>query len=465
MAGTYAIGEKKTRPGVYHRRENAGGVPGAGAVNGIGAGVIRANWGPLNEVLTFEPSTDVKKVYGYGLSQDLITEMFNGGISSGAFIRAGNGGTAPSIVLQGDSGEAGSIQGKYVGDRAFTITIRDSLSGEQRECIIYDGETEFVKVSYTSGESEIHALKAALEAATNDFVVLPQQSATGKLQDIMQNPFVAGTNPKVTTEDYSNAFSLLEPVTFNVLCVDTEDTAVHLLLAAFLNRIYMDGAYPMGCVAGKSDIPLKDRMTNAAALNDEKMHYVLNSAIDASNSRYEGYKLAARIGGMIAAVPSNQSLTHTVVSGFTDLAENLTNSQVEAALKKGCIVLTKNSNGQVWIEQGINTLITPNADQDEGWKKIRRVKTRFELMQRVDDTIAPLIGKVNNDTNGRATVMAAGQGIINTMIGEGKLLDGSLMLEDSANPPQGDSAWFVFVIYDVDSVEKVYLTYRFRYSV
>ena len=281
---------------------------------------------------------------------------------------------------------------------------------------------------------------------------------------MLQQVITPGTNPTVSTAEYSAAFDALEPYVWNVLCVDTEDTAVHTLLASYLNRIYEAGAYPMGCVAPKTSTALETRMTNAAAFNDPMMHYVLNSAKDASGNVYEGYKLAARVGGMIAAVAANQSLTHEVVSGMTDLVESLTNTQIVNALKKGCIVLTKNESGQVQIEQGINTLITPSGEQDEGWKKIRRVKTRFELMQRVDDTTEKLVGKVDNDTDGRATVIAAGNGVIKTMIGEKKLLDGTKMLEDDNNPAQGDSAWFVFEVYDKDSMEKAYMTYRFRFA-
>jgi hypothetical protein len=231
-----------------------------------------------------------------------------------------------------------------------------------------------------------------------------------------------------------------------------------------MDRIYSAGSYPMACVAETKDVDLETRMTHAASYNSYMMHYVLNSASDASGNVYDGYKLAARIGGMIASVESNKSLTHQVVSGFTALEEPLTNTQVEKALTKGCIVLTQNSSDQIWIEQGINTLITPDADHDEGWKKIRRAKTRFELMQRVDDTLDSLVGKINNDTDGRAALVAAGQGVINKMIAEKKLMSGSEMYEDSSNPAEGESAWFVLAIDDIDSIEKVYLDYRFRFS-
>ena len=49
------------------------------------------------------------------------------------------------------------------------------------------------------------------------------------------------------------------------------------------------------------------------------------------------------------------------------------------------------------------------------------------------------------------------------MVGEKKLLQGDAF-EDETNPPQGDSAWFVIEVDDIDSVEFIYLAYRFRYA-
>ena len=133
--GTFTIGEKKVRPGEYHRFENAGGIATAGARNGIIAGVIRANWGPLNTVVTFDPSTNVKTVYGAGNKEDLITEMFKGGNSKGYFVRVGTGGTKATITLKDDATtavEAVTLTAKYVGTRAFTVSIRDSLTNTSK---------------------------------------------------------------------------------------------------------------------------------------------------------------------------------------------------------------------------------------------------------------------------------------------------------------------------------------------
>jgi hypothetical protein len=465
--GTYSAGETKVRPGVYHRYENAGGVSTAGAINGIVAGVIRANWGPLGKVVTFDQSTKVKEIFGSGLTEDLITEMMKPGNQTGYFVRAGSGGTAGTITLQDDADTAVdvvTITAKYVGARAFTISIKDSISDDSvRQAIIYDGTSTFETIEFEKGTAEVDAIVAAF-ADSDNFTATKVAAGSGTLAAVTQSAFTAGTNPTTDTEAYSDALDALEPYAFNVLCVDTEDVAVHALVQAFVDRVYTAGGYPMAVVSEKSSVDLETRMNHAAAFNDEKMIYVLNGGEDTSETVHEGYINAARVGGIIAYVPSNQSVTHYVISGYADLSETLTNTQIIAALKSGCIVLTTNSSGQVWIEQGINTLITPSGEQDEGWKKIRRVKTRFELMQRIDDTVSVLIGKINNDTDGRAAVIAAGNGVITRMIAEGKLLDGSEMVEDEANPAQGESAWFIIAVDDIDSLEKVYLNYHFRFA-
>jgi hypothetical protein len=463
MAGTFIVGETKIRPGVYQRRYKEGTVT-AGARNGIGLGLIRANWGPLNTVVDFTPDTSVSKTFGSGNTEDLITEMFTGGLTSGHFVRVGTGGTAPVITLQDDAGaDVLTITGAYVGDRAFTVSIRDSLTGAGRECIFYEGTTEFCKFSFDIDGNQVDNLVAAIKEDSKDFIPTKLSDGSGVMGSCTQTAMTPGTQPTTTTTEYSAGLEALYCTFGNCLCVDTEDVAVHALVQAFIDRIYANGYYAIACLAETKSVALDTRMTHAAAYNDEKIVYVLNSAESSAGVIYDGWRNAARIGGMIASVATNQSLTHSVISGYAGLHETLTPSEIETALQRGCLVLTTNSSGQVWIEQGINTLVTCDGNLDEGWKKIRRVKTRFELQQRVADSLDVLIGNINNDADGRATIIATIKGIISRMVGEKKLIQGDAY-EDETNPAQGDSAWFIIEVDDIDSIEKIYLAYRFRYA-
>lgn len=466
MAGTYMIGEVKVRPGTYFNVQKAGGNSLAGTINGYAAILFRSDWGPLGKAVEITVDDGYEKVYGTGLTTDAIALAFEGGTKTAICCRIGNGGTQGNVKLKlsDKSEDAVTIAAKHVGSKEFTVTVKDKLSDEsKRECIIYSGTKEFEKVSFEKGGNEVAAVISAFSASTN-FKVTQVGSATGALASITQAKFEAGTNPTSTTEDYSNGFVAIESHYFNTVCVDTEDAAVHGLLDSFLERIFNAGQLAIGVIAEKGTVTLEDRMAHAVAFNSEKMVYVVNaSATSSSFGSITGYQVAAKVSGMVAACASNRSLTHTVLDGITQLDDVLTPTQMTKAETMGCLVLSVNASKQVWIDSAINTLVTPNDDQDDGWKKIRRTKTRYELITRANNQADALIGKVDNDTNGRATIVSQIQGIGSKMVEEGKLIS-CTVTESAIYTADGDSAWFDIDCVDKDSAEHIYLTYTFRFS-
>lgn len=465
MAGTFILGETKTRPGSYFNIQKKGGNAVASVMNGVTAVIFKADFGPLNTAVELSAEDGYEQTFGTGLTTDVMKEAIAGGAKTIIACRVGNGGTQGTITLKDADGEdALTVTAKYPGDKSFTVTIREKLSDSAlKECIFYAGTTEFEKLEFSAGEGETDALLEALASSKNFKAEVKEGKGAALLAAVSQSAFTKGTNPQVTTGDYSNAFVQVEPFDFNTICLDTEDTEIHLLLQSFINRIFDAGSLCQAVVAEKHTVELETREAHAASFNDEKMNYVLNAYIDEQGTEIDGYQTAARIAGMIGAAASNSSLTHTVINGFSEIKEKLTNTEIIAAEKKGCLVLTYNKAKQVWIDNAINTLITPADNQDDGWKKIRRVKTRFELIRRINTTTDDLVGKVDNDTNGRATVISQIQGVGDSMKEEGKLVSCSVT-ESSAYTADGDSAWFVIDVIDKDSMEHIYLTFLFRFS-
>ncbi len=125
--------------------------------------------------------------------------------------------------------------------------------------------------------------------------------------------------------------------------------------------------------------------------------------------------------------------------------------------------MSYNKAKQVWIDNAVNTLIALADDQDEGWKKIRRVKTRFELIRRINTTTDELVGKVDPDNNGKATVISQMQSVGDAMREEGKLV-ACTVTESNVYKANSDSAWFDIDVIDKDSMEHIYLTFLFRFS-
>lgn len=470
MAGTFIIGESKVRPGTYFNIQKVGGNQLAGADDGTVAVIFKADFGPLNEVVELTPGEGYEKVFGIGGTTAMLREAMAAGVKKCICCRAGKGGTAATVKLKASKNseqaqEALNITAKYPGSKDFSVEVREKLSDSLiKECVIYSEAKPFEVLEFVAGKDvdEVKNLKEAF-ANSKNFTCETTGTGTGVLEIVKATKFTPGEDPTVATEEYSAAFSKVEAFRFNTICVDTEETAVHLLLSAFVDRIFNVGQLALAVVAEKSSVALEERMEHGAGYNSEKMHYILNPVVEIGGVKTEGALVAARIAGMIAACPSNQSLTHSVVSGYSKLLESLTPSQITNAEQKGCIVLSTNNSGQVWIDSAINTLITPADNQDDGWKKIRRTKTRYELITRCNDQADSLIGKVDNDVNGRATVVSQLQGIVNAMINEGKLVAGTVS-ENTAYASDGDYAYFDIRVIDKDSIEHIYLTYKFQFS-
>lgn len=465
MAEYFQIPEvgTKVRPGSYFNVDKNGDDDSFGAIDGVVVAVFKATFGPVDKVTVLERGDDYTTIYGDGLTTDLIREVLYGGAKKVICCRLnGTGGAVASVSLTAATGKV-KITAKHPGEMPFSVTIRNRLTDKDRkECIIYTGTTEFEKVYFSAGDDEAASLVSAF-ANSKNFTANLEESAKGIMTNVNQTAFTGGKNPTVATANYSAAFSQAEKYFFNTICVDTEDTAVHALLQAFLDRIYETSQFGIGVVAEKDNKDLDERMNAAAGFDGENIVYVLNPKVFINEGTLDGYQTAGLIAGLIAATPANQAVTHMVITRYVDLAEPLTNTQIIKAELKGCLVLSKSTEDEVWIDAGINTLINLPDNKDKGWKKIRRVRTRYELLYRANAQSDALVGKVDPDKNGKATIIGKIQGIINAMIKEKKLTAGTVT-ESTTYIADADDCYFDLDIIDKDSAEHIYSFYKFRFS-
>lgn len=454
MAQLYFAGEQKIRPGVYYRHSNASNGQQGGAMDGVNAIVAKASWGPTGVVTVHETATNLKETYGNDVETALM--LFNAGARRVYMYRPeGTGGVAGKATV----GNA-TIEAKHVGARALKVKIQTKPgSTTKKECIVLDGATQLEKVSFEATSStECSALKTALE---NSAYVTCTFSTDGAVT-AGEYALEGGKDPTVTTEDYQKGFSALEPFSYNVLSTDSADDAVAQIMLAYANEAEIAGKLVIG-VIGDTESDFEDRCAKAKGYNDKNIVF-MGSAFNVGDEVVSGAKAINYAAGIISSTPSNQSIVHSVVQTATDLPEKLTNAQYEEAIQNGMLMLSIGPNGQIWFDSGVNTLVTPAQNEDNGWKKIKRTKVRFELMDRLDKVVAPLVGKVNCDSDGVGAVIHVGMGVINEMVAERKLASGASIIEDPDNPHAGDSAWFVIDANDIDSLEKIYLHYQFRYS-
>lgn len=455
----FVAGESKTRPGVYARITTADVQPGAGVTRGVVGAVVRGDWGPLGAVTEMESEGHALQTFGDGATALSLREVFRGGARKVLAVRAGTGGGKAAFT------EALKITltAKHEGVRGndFRLTHRTNLGDATKsDLLVYDGTTLLETITYTPGANGAQALTDAVNASSNylDATYL----GTGDVTNVTNQALTAGTDPTVDGAAYTAALDLLETESFNVLAVDTEDTSIHAAVEAWVDNARAGGLRAIAVLAEPTSVAFATRTANAAAFNNPAVVYVANG-FSTEYGDIDGFEAAFRVAGLIAGAALTESLTHKVVTGATDIVGPLTATEIESAITNGALVFSRNARREVQVEYGITTLVTPGGNLDAGWSKIRRVRTRDELMTRVAQATDALVGRVNNDANGRAQIRAAIQGEVNTLIAEGALGAGTVT-EDPANPATGDSAYFVISVDDNDSAEKVYLTFGFRFT-
>ncbi|MCL2487421.1 MAG: phage tail sheath subtilisin-like domain-containing protein [Oscillospiraceae bacterium] len=472
MGATFLPGEQKIRPGVYQRYENDSTRPVAGAEDGRCAAVFKSNWGPIGRSVRLDSFADIARTYGSGGSVGttaVMEQQFTGGALTVDAVRLGSGGTPGTYAINDTTPKSAvKMTMLHPGSRQFSVTIRQTLDNpEISEFILLEGSTELERWRFDNVPEADQAAALVSAAAGSRFFTMEKMAVnTDALAEISQVSIVPGTDPVISgVTAYSDAFGVLESARWNVLAVDTVDIGVHAVMQQHLNRMLRGGKYVMGVIGEDGSVEFDTRIDNAAAFNDYQVVYVGTGFIDSGGTDIvDGWKAAARISGLISGTPSSRSITHTVITGASELSEQLTNAQYEQAIRSGMLAFSLSSGNRVWVESGINTLNDPGENDDAGWKKIKRTKVRFELMQRLDLSVEPLVGDINNDGDGRATVIQVGNGICNAMVAEGKLVSGAHLELDTDFPPAGDSAWFRVFSDDIDAMEKLYFTHKFRFA-
>ena len=469
MNAFYNAGETKIRPGVYQRHTNVGFDSLVGAQDGFCAIPIQANWGPLGVVVKNTLASDLTNnygtgTYGTGYTVPAAAAMFQGGAATVYTYRLGTGGAkASKEVTTGLTATA-----KHPGTMPLSIAVQEKLGDSTRKQLLVYADTSLVEKWEFAADGKAEGANAVEAAKSSKYIDLTGSATTVPVLAVASGALSGGTNPTVTNESYSAAFAALEPYFYNTIALDVEEDenmTLALLLQSYLENAYNLGKLGMAVVGEKTTVDFATRCAHAKAFNDAKVIY-LGGGWMAGNESKDGVMAICYTAGVIASTPANQGITHAVVNGATDLCEALTYGQYEDAINSGMLMVSRSSDGSIWYDSGINTLTKPETGtQDEGWKKIRRAKVRFEMIDRLGRALAPKVGRVSADTDGIADVIQTGQRVLDAMANnEGKLMAGPVFSEDPNNTFNGDSGWFIIQADDIDSLEKIYLQYQFRYS-
>lgn len=458
----FKVGELKARPGVYARVSNDGESPSVGTSPKIGLALIQSNWGPVGKPQTIysRQSEQLNRLVGTGKGAKVVKAFFNGGGAATQVIRVGNGGEVATATLGDEEGSL-KVVTKYPTDRSFSIVIRDSVMGDEKDLFVVENERRLEEYRFEAGENETEKVVELLKDSAYVYVT---KITEGTLPSNITIELEGGENPKATPEDYTDAMVTGETVAWDVIYVDTSDIAVLNAVNAYTER-RLDQGYRVWSVLGIStENSIEDRIKATQMFNSFQT-YLVGMELEGGEGILSVEEVAAQVAGETVRGDYRRNLTRKPMSGIVDIPEKFTPEQYDDAALAGLITFDYNRNGQVVVDYAVNTLQNEDEEIDMGWRSLRRMRTRYELIDRIVNKVEQAIERGHDtDEDSLQHIITLGNTVILDMINEKGLKSGRMIL-DPENEPEGDSAWYTFEnLVDLDGLNKVYIHFPLAYK-
>lgn len=401
MAGGIWLSQNKTRPGAYI---NFTSVPKSSMTTGdrgIVALPVELDWGAedkLIEVLSTDLLTgDSKKAIGV-TATDSGAKLLAGALSycyKALVYRANYGGSKASAIIGGCL-----VTAKYNGTFGNKIIV----------AVERDGSGIFEVITYVDGEVvDTQKVTTLTELEANDYVVFSQR-------EIIQQTDEEGNIIPQETDLVETAGTALEGGSNGIL----DESASY---PKFMKLLRMAKWQTMACLSSNDTI--KRSVVNfIKAERDDYGRYVQGVVADYDGADAEGIinsvsgviidgvtfskeEFTCIVAGMTAGANFNQSNTARVVTGASEIIDEMTDEEIIKALKAGKFLISTSASGKIKVEQDINSLHTFTKKKDYTFSKNRVIRTLDEIGTTTKTTWEDTyMGKVDNNDTGRSVFKA-----------------------------------------------------------
>lgn len=402
------------------------------------------SWGPTGVVQEIIPGEDLRPYIGYDITNEKA--MFLREMMKGSDTTAG----PSNILLYRPAGASGVKATATIG--ALTVTaLYTGVRGNDISIIIQeqvDSEGTYDVSTVIDGSVvDEQSITDLSQLIANSWVGF---SGTGtEITETAGAPLTTGADPSVSSTDYANFLTAIEPYQFNILVYDGTDTATIQAIAQFVERISNNvGQKCQAVMAGET----------AANCNSEFVIAVNNGVKLDDGTELTAQQATWWVGGAEAGALYYQSLTYAQYPNAVGANPKLTDAQAETAVQDGYLCFIDNF-GTVKVCTDINSLTTFTVDKGQEFSKNRVMRVLMQFCNDVYEHFSNYyIGKVDNNDSGRNLLKAWIVEYLNGMQANNGIQN---FTAEDVTVSAGDSVDAVVidvVLQPVDSVEKIYMT-------
>ena len=449
MGGSWDGNQNKIIPDIYQRYTSDTSTSLTISSRGVVAYPVSLSWGPTGAVQTYDVGDDLTPYTGYPItdpSNAWAVEMFKGTDRS----------PAPKKVLlyrlTGTSGQKATATispltatALYPGTRGNDITIVITELTEPESTF-----TVSTVVDGTIVDQQTAATADTLVA--NSWVTF---SGTGALAANAGTALTGGVNGTVGAADYANFLQAIEPYQFDVLLYDGTDSTTRQAMQTFVNSYFDNTGNQAQLVA--------------SGLTNPNSRWIIN--VNTGVTLSDGTQLTPAqvcwwMAGAQAGAPYNIGLTGAQYPGAVDVSPRLTQSQLEAAISGGQMVLTAQTNystgiNAVTIAADYNSLTTYTQDITEPYHLNRTMRVVMTSGNDINTQFALYYkGLEDNTDRGRMNLKSALVKYLNEMQDNRGIQDFDGESDVTVSPGQAKNAVLVnATLFAVGSTDFIYVTW------
>ena len=230
-----------------------------------------------------------------------------------------------------------------------------------------------------------------------------------------------------------------------------------VFIAQVKEWVNVEGKYVVGVLGAILDGSGND--TTATGADSEYIISVNNGVLLSSGTALSAAQCVAWVTGTSAGANYNQALTYSTYPGAVDCNPRLTNAQINTALTQGSFCFQPAGTNLVRVVQDIDTFTQYSPTKGSVFSSNRLMRTHCQIGNDVTNIYAAsVIGKANNDADGRAVLttmlyqyllgMQSNHAIQNVQQSDITIAQGSA----------SNSVLITLAIQDVNAIEKIYIT-------
>lgn len=415
-SGIWSETDRPIRPGFYNRFKAAALARIQMGKRGIVAMPVKANWGPVEKIVSITSEKDLIDNYGNDMNYTAyrLGRLTLLGQPKELLIYRLVDGTQKSAVLTLKAGATDVIklETKYPTTRDFKISIEPNVVEETLVNItLYEGARPVYEFKKLSGNSKeiVEAINKDIEnrwlVATD---LTPENNEPITLDSITSVEMKGGSDGTsgIATEDYINALTAFEGRKINGITLDgITDQAIHTSLRCWVERVRRSGKKVRAYIGGSAEETITEANNRSKSINYEGIINVgVGGILD--GVEYTPAETACYVMGFGEGQDMKECLCNEVTV-FQDVTKHLTHEEIEETLLSGTLIL-RYDDGSVVIEDDVNTLKRYGQDQNEIWGYLRAIK----FMDMVDEDTSftgnrQYVGNVLNGRTGQLAVLSA----------------------------------------------------------